>query len=99
MKPERTKSELRGTARRRVALHGDLSDEGRSFNVPCVIRDASKNGLKVYCLQECDLPDQVLFKHERLKVPIRAEVRWRDGKWAGLRISWDDVPKEPGLDG
>ena len=99
MKPKRRKSELRGIARRRVALHGNLSDEGRSLNVPCVIRDASKNGLKVYCLQECDLPNRVLLKHERLTVPIRAEVRWRDGKWAGLRISWADVPKASRIDG
>ena len=98
MKPERTNRELRGIARRRVALHGDLSDEERSFNVPCVIRDASKDGLKVYCLQECDLPDRVLLKQERLKSPIRAEVRWRDGKWAGLRISWEDLPQEARLD-
>ena len=99
MKPERTNSELRGTTRRRVALQGNLSDEGLSFNVPCVIRDASRNGLKVYCLLECDLPNRVLLTHEQLTVPIRAEVRWRHGKWAGLRISWEDVPMESRIDG
>ena len=95
MKPNRKQSELRVAARRRVALHGSLSDEGQTFIVPCVIRDASKNGLKIYCLQECELPSCVLLKHERLAVPIRAEVRWRDGKWAGLQISWEDSPQAP----
>lgn len=95
VKPDRADSELRGTARRLVALRGSLSDEGRSFAVPCIIRDASKEGFKVYCLQECHLPGRVLLTHDRLNAPIRAKVKWRDGKWVGLQIAWDDAGEDP----
>ena len=88
MEPNTPEHKHRVSPRKRVALLGNLLDEDRRFRVSCVIHDASQEGFRVYCLKDCHLPDFVLLEHRRLKVPIRAEVRWRDGKWAGLRICW-----------
>ena len=84
-------AEKRNIERKSVAINAVATDAAESFRVPCTIRDASMDGARIYCTEAQSLPDEFLLCPTGLTEPLKAEVRWRQGKWVGCRIAWDDV--------
>ena len=85
------KSEARGANRRRVGISADVFDPNSEDRFYCLVLDATRDGCRMFCDSLGELPDEVCLQPEGLKKPIKAEIRWRKGKAAGLKFDWADT--------
>ncbi len=91
MQAEESSDEQRAIERKSVAINAIATDAEEGFRLSCTIRDASRDGCRVYCAEAHSLPDEFLLTPSGLKKPLKVEVRWRHGKWVGCRLNWEDA--------
>ncbi|WP_409567172.1 PilZ domain-containing protein [Methylobacterium sp. E-016] len=73
----------RRSPRRETMIIGALrTDDGDE--IPCVVRDVSKEGARISVSQREPLADSVELKLQCSQGSVRMRVMWRDGPFAGL---------------
>ncbi|WP_409567921.1 PilZ domain-containing protein [Methylobacterium sp. E-025] len=75
----------RRSPRRETMIIGALrTDDGDE--IPCVVRDVSKEGARISVSQREPLSGCVELKLQGSQRSVRMRVMWRDGPFAGLSI-------------
>ncbi|TXN71454.1 PilZ domain-containing protein [Methylobacterium sp. WL6] len=75
----------RRSPRRKTMIIGALrTDDGDE--IPCVVRDVSKEGARISVSQREPLSDCVELKLQGSQRSVRMRVMWRNGPLAGLSI-------------
>lgn len=62
--------------------------EDKSFSLPCIIREISVDGAKIYAKALERLPEKILLTVDGLDSDIQAHIMWREGKLCGVKIDW-----------
>ncbi|WP_417672247.1 PilZ domain-containing protein [Roseibium sp.] len=86
-------SEKRAEPRYPVTVAAKVSDLGRSFQLSCVITDASRSGCRIEGKNLQRLPDELLVYVEGFDRPVRGQAVWKEETSAGLRLNWDGAKK------
>lgn len=73
--------------RKRVSRRAYVSDVDGHFYYYCFIRDASKQGCRVYSPDSLDLPGEVWIFPHGLNEPIAGKVAWRRKHMAGIHFA------------
>jgi PilZ domain len=85
-------SELRAEPRRRVLFEGLLVGAGGRMKLPCMVRDMSPTGARIYVSEAVQIPESFEFSVNGQSRRWNATVRWRKGGFIGLKLrSGEDV--------
>ncbi|MEJ8472689.1 PilZ domain-containing protein [Roseibium algae] len=81
--------EKRSEPRFPVTVAAKVQDLGRSFELCCIVTDASRSGCRIEGEGIGHLPDDLLVYMDGFDKPVRGQVAWKTDTKAGLRLTWN----------
>jgi hypothetical protein len=81
--------EKRAEPRYPVTVAAKVQDLGRSFELACVVTDASRSGCRIEGEGVGRLPEDLLVYIDGFDRPVRGQIAWKTETSAGLRLNWN----------
>ena len=73
--------------RRPALIAAHISDLEGTLSVPCIVRDTSKSGMRVFVAHPQEIPDQVTIEFNNTLKQFTCLVVWRSDMEVGLSIT------------
>jgi PilZ domain len=77
--------------RNKVRVRAIATSPVNSFSLPCIIRNMSADGAKIYTKNLDYLPDKILLEIAGVENGMQAQIIWRQGNYAGIKIDWTNT--------
>jgi len=81
--------ERRSEKRRKVYLRAKASGAGAKTAIDCTIHDVSRSGCKLQSSKIDSLENDLCLVISGFSEPIRGQLVWRNGNYAGIRFIRD----------
>ena len=84
-------NERRSERRRKVYLRAKASGAGATTAIDCTIHDVSRSGCKLKSQQIDSLANDLCLAISGFSEPIRGQLVWQNGNFAGVRFIRDNT--------